>query len=121
MKKKDGILIGCCLLTGGILFAIQQLVFREEGAVAVVYVDKKEIGSYPLLEDTEVEIKGVSGGQVILVIRDNEAFVKEADCPDQICVKHSKVHKKGENIICLPNKVVIEIQDTEEGYDAVAE
>lgn len=33
----------------------------------------------------------------------------QSNCPDLICVHHSAVSKTGENIICLPHKIVIEI------------
>ncbi|MCM1039140.1 MAG: NusG domain II-containing protein [Ruminococcus sp.] len=45
----------------------------------------------------------------ILVCREGEVSVIAADCPDQICVHHTPVSKAGENIICLPHKVVVEI------------
>ena len=41
--------------------------------------------------------------------------MKEADCPDQICRKHKAIDKSGETIVCLPHKVVIEVEaDTRE-------
>ena len=47
-----------------------------------------------------------------------------ADCPDQICATHPKISKNRESIICLPNKVILEIVDrADEGSkenDAVA-
>ncbi|MEI7884308.1 MAG: NusG domain II-containing protein [Clostridia bacterium] len=33
--------------------------------------------------------------------------VTSSTCPDQICVIHSAIHKDGESIICIPNKVVV--------------
>jgi hypothetical protein len=35
--------------------------------------------------------------------------MKNSNCPDKICDGHSKVSYKGETIVCLPHKVVIEI------------
>ena len=40
--------------------------------------------------------------------------MKEADCPDQICVRHKAISKSGESIVCLPHKVVVEISSEEE-------
>jgi hypothetical protein len=34
----------------------------------------------------------------------------EADCPDGLCVKQHKIDKTGQTIVCLPHRVVIEIE-----------
>ena len=33
-----------------------------------------------------------------------------ADCPDKICVKTGKIKNKGEQIVCLPNKLVVKVK-----------
>ncbi len=44
----------------------------------------------------------------------------KADCPDQLCVNQKPVSKNHESIICLPNRVVVEVESKEESeYDAV--
>lgn len=47
--------------------------------------------------------------------------MEAADCPDQICVHHIPIKGGGESIICLPHKLVVEIQgETEEnGLDGM--
>ena len=45
-----------------------------------------------------------------LIIKDCKADVTEADCPDQICVDQKAISKEGETIVCLPNKVVVEVK-----------
>jgi UDP-N-acetylmuramate dehydrogenase len=37
------------------------------------------------------------------------AYMKHADCPDGLCVKQRKKSRSGERIVCLPNRVSIEI------------
>ena len=61
----------------------------------------------------------------VLVIRDGEAFVESATCPDGICAAHRPVSHDGEQIVCLPHKVVITVQKTDnqvpdDGPDIVA-
>ncbi|MBE5905498.1 MAG: NusG domain II-containing protein [Lachnospiraceae bacterium] len=111
-----------CILVGGILaFAIlmwgvityvQNVGTRN--AQAVIMVDGQEVGRYSLSGNREVPIKGVKGGKNVLVIHDGKAKMKSASCPDKICVHHKAVSKNGQTIVCLPNKVVIEIQSGEE-------
>jgi hypothetical protein len=55
-----------------------------------------------------IEIPG-KVGKCILVISDGKADMESADCPNQICVHHSAISHTGETIVCLPNRVVIEI------------
>jgi hypothetical protein len=42
----------------------------------------------------------------------------EATCPDHYCIKQNAVDEHGGSIICLPNKVVIEGENTAEDSDS---
>ena len=55
-----------------------------------------------------IEIPG-KVGKCFLVISDGKADMESADCPNQICVHHSAISHTGETIVCLPNRVVIEV------------
>ena len=73
---------------------------------------------YSLGEDQEISI---NGGTNTLVIKNNRAKMKEADCPDQLCVNQKAISKNNESIICLPNKVVVEVESSENSeFDAVS-
>lgn len=104
MKKADFWLCGGLLLAAAVLFFI--FFFQSPGNVAVVTVDKAEFGRYALDKDQTVEI----GGGNRLVISGGAAKMEWAGCPDQICVNHAPILRPGESIICLPNRVVVEIQ-----------
>lgn len=56
----------------------------------------------------KVVIKGKIG-ECIMVIEDGKVYMQEADCPNQICVHHTPISHRGETIVCLPNRIVIEI------------
>ncbi|NLY44889.1 MAG: NusG domain II-containing protein [Tissierella sp.] len=58
-------------------------------------------------------------GYNLIEVGDNEIRVIEASCPDQIDVKQGYISRIGETIVCLPNKMVIEIKgiDTVDGID----
>ena len=49
----------------------------------------------------------------ILVIENGKAYVNQASCPDGICSSHRPIGNDGESIICLPNKVVVEIRTSD--------
>ena len=90
--------------------------FRGEGDKVVVTVDGKEFGTYSLAEDVRVEIRtGAKNAELnVLVIKDGQAYVETATCPDGICAGHKPISREGESIVCLPHKVVITVYVTEE-------
>lgn len=88
------------------------------GSVAVVRNGQEE-GRYSLLEDNVYIISGETGYN-LLVISGGEAFITDADCPDGLCMKQKAISRKGESIICLPHKLVIQVEAKEESdLDAV--
>ncbi len=95
--------------------------FRGEGNSVTVSIDGTVVATYPLNVDRTEEILTEGDGHNRLVIRDGKAYVDSASCPDGICAAHKPIHREGESIVCLPNKVVITVQttDTDNGLDAV--
>ncbi|MBQ5523338.1 MAG: NusG domain II-containing protein, partial [Oscillospiraceae bacterium] len=52
---------------------------------------------------------------------DGEAWISEANCPDKLCMGFGKISKNGEVIVCLPNRLIVVIEDGEAAeVDAVA-
>jgi len=49
-------------------------------------------------------------GTNYVVIEDGKVGISDADCPDKLCVKDGYISNPGEILVCLPNKVVIEIK-----------
>lgn len=116
MKKNDWILVGIVLLAAGGIFLFQFLKPDTEKKQVVITVDKELYGTYDLNEDQKINIAGTN----VLEIKDGQVKMKEADCPDLLCVHHKKIAKDGESIICLPNKIVVTIRGEEEStVDAV--
>lgn len=107
------------LLAAGVLMAALLLfaVFgsgKGHGRMVTVTVDGTFYGSWSLYEDREIRIgRGESAN--VLRIRDGQADMIRADCPDQICVRHKPVNKEGETIVCLPHKVVVTVSGSSEG------
>lgn len=120
MKRNDFILLVAIVVIALAAFGAVSLysAVSTREPEAVVYLNGEEQGRYPLSEDTTVEIcQGNSYN--ILQIRDGRADITEASCPDKICVNHRAVSKQGESLICLPNKMAVEIENSEEaGIDA---
>ncbi len=113
MKKNDFKLIAVIAALALAAFAgisLYSVRTTREGE-AVVYFDGDEQGRYPLNQDISVEIPSEDGNYNRLQIKDGKANITEASCPDKICVKHRPVQSQGESLVCLPNKVVVEIEN----------
>lgn len=121
MKRNDWIIAGAALFIALIWLFILQL-GKRDGSRVEVYVDGKRTAVYSLAEDREVLITGAGGGTNLLVIESGSAFIKEASCPDQLCVYQQTASKADETIVCLPNKVLLQVSGGETGvYDAVTD
>ena len=81
------------------------------GAQAVVTVDGREIGRYPLKKNGTFPL---NGGTNILVVENGEAWVSEANCPDKVCMGMGKISRNGEFIACLPNRLIVVVEGGEQ-------
>ena len=123
-KNLDIILILAVLAVAALLFGARTLYYgggkesAKTGTMVLITVDGKEQGRYPLEQDDKI-LLGDEGWSNTLVIRDGQARITEADCPDKICVHHAPVSRRGENIVCLPHKLVVEIVSTDEDQEGL--
>lgn len=115
------LIIGLLVITMVIAMAVRFT--QKTGKTVVVSVDGVVKYTFPLDEDLEFEIEGYEGGTNYLVIKDGEAYLTEASCHDLLCVHMGKISSQGQSIICLPNRVVVEIRDDNESdpkeFDAI--
>lgn len=87
--------------------------YKTPGMVKVLQ-DGVEIGEYLLTEEQTISIPSEEGGYNLLFISNGKASVSDADCRDRLCVKQREISRNGESIICLPHKLVIQIEAKEE-------
>ena len=122
IRKTDVIIPAFALILSAalILFILPAFADSSKGGTVVVYVDGEVYGSFSLSEDLDTVISGARGLNNHLIISKGEAYIADALCHDKICVHQGKIRYKGETIVFLPNKVVVEIKENEEGaLDAV--
>ena len=117
--KNDVIFIGFLAL---FCIAVCVCVYKGgavEGSNIMITVDGKEYGTYSLLEEQTITI-GEGETINIIEIKGGKAYMKEASCPDQLCVDQNEISFDKESIICLPNKVVITvISDVQSDVDGI--
>jgi hypothetical protein len=62
--------------------------------------------------DEKIDIKTASGYNT-LEIKDQSIKVIDADCRDKICEKSDFISERGQIIVCLPHKLMVEIKSTD--------
>ncbi|MBC7229352.1 MAG: NusG domain II-containing protein [Actinobacteria bacterium] len=86
---------------------------------AAVSVNGREVMVLSLQEDrVELAVEGYRGRSYLQVAGGRVRMLDSA-CPDKLCVHAGWISRPGESIVCLPNRVVIEIKTGEEGPDVV--
>lgn len=114
------ILLMGILLTALMIWLVPLLLNKDAPAVVRILQDGQEIGIYSVLEDQTISIPFEEEGYNLLLISGGQVSVSDADCQDGLCVRQRAITRNGESIICLPHKLVIQIESKEEsGLDAV--
>lgn len=93
-----------------------------KGDTVVITVNGQEYGRYSLLQEQEIAVFDGDGTVTNRIkIEDQTAKMIEADCPDGLCMHQRAISRDKENIVCLPNQVVVTIESSSgSDIDAVA-
>lgn len=87
--------------------------FRKEynSTYAEITIQGKVYKRIPLSahKGEEEFVISTENGDNIVKIKDASITIIDADCLDQVCVQVGYISKPGQNIVCLPHKVMIEI------------
>jgi len=117
MKKNDWILLGIVLCVAVVFYVVRIFSADKSPGYVKVSIDGRTAGTYDLSEDQEIEI---NGGTNRMEIKDGKVKMIEASCPDQLCMHQKAISLDKESIICLPNKVVLQIESRDKAeLDAV--
>ncbi len=107
------------LIIGIIIFTIIPLIIfslkdQKKDTVAHVYYQNELIQTIDLTKNEKKEyiVEGENGPVVIEVDQDR-IRVKQEESPFHICSKQGYISKSTETIVCLPNKIIIQIKDKE--------
>ncbi|MCD7761061.1 MAG: NusG domain II-containing protein [Clostridiales bacterium] len=123
-KRGDLLLIGGLIAVGLALTAfvlLSRMSGQSENLTVVIRQDGEVVATLPLDEDAVYTVQGEEDAVNRVVIENGAVYIEEASCPDRLCVKQGKIRYAGDSLICLPNRVVVEITGQDElGLDAVA-
>lgn len=119
MKNKVLIIIAAAIFVVGIVGSILVLNAPRKDTV-IIRRDDKILYTIDLktAADKTFDIE-YKGSRNTVEIRDGRIRVRDADCPDKVCVKTGWLSSSAIPIVCLPNHLVIEFMEAGE-VDAVA-
>lgn len=120
MTKGDKILIVVVvILTFLSLGFIRSQALSNEDKFVSIQVNGKEVKKIIFDKNIigkEIPIESEYGFNLI-EIGDEEVRVIQADCPDKLDVKKGYISNIGETIVCLPNKMIVEIKGVAKGEE----
>lgn len=112
MKRYDYVII--VLVVAIALGSLGVLAIKPRGDYSIKYVEisseNKLYKKIPLGSNTneKITLKNKLGYNEI-EISNGSVRILDADCPDKICIKDGAIREPGQILVCLPNKVVVEI------------
>ncbi len=78
-------------------------------AAEVIVTTPHETVVLPLGDPTTRTFEGRDGLTLTVCVENGAAFVRQADCPDQVCVHTGVLDKNGQTAACVPSGIVITV------------
>ena len=120
MFRKADIILAVGLIVVGFAMSFFLASGKAEGSQVTVTADGKLYGRWSLSEDRTVDIDQKNSRHNQFQIKDGKVTMIQADCHGHDCIQQGSIDQTGETIVCLPNKVVIEITGGKQDYDTIA-
>lgn len=118
MFKKVDIILAAVLIAAGLAISYIFSFGQSAGTTLEISCDGETFGSYSLAEDREITIDRNHHINKV-TIKSGTVSMSFSDCSGQDCVNHATISQTGETIVCLPNKVVLEISGGTRQYDTI--
>ncbi|MBQ4579881.1 MAG: NusG domain II-containing protein [Clostridia bacterium] len=123
MNKKNLLVIGGIFLIAAALLAVTLLnrpMTAVEEDMVIISVDGKEYARVPLSKPRMVTVEQQNGCVNVVEVSDHGAVMLSSTCDNQLCVQMGEVtvdnweiRPNQQFIICLPNRVSVELAVTE--------
>ena len=100
-------------------FLLYQFVFSSSQGTEVQVTSQGFQRAFSFNEDRIVEVEGPLGITSV-IIDDGEVWVSDSPCREKICIKMGKKHRVGEQVVCVPNRVIVEVKGEYSNVDGVS-
>jgi hypothetical protein len=103
-------------VAAGLCYSIAALP-RQAGATVNIFREGRLVARYPLSKNRDVTIDGAIG-KLVLRIENGSARLVSATCPGKICISAGAIRRPSQEIVCLPNRVMITVSASNSEFDA---
>ncbi len=110
INKRDAVIVGVISA-----FAIAGIIlphFFQKSGSAVICCDNRQIAVVSLEKDNVYSFPEAEG--MLFSVSDGAISVTQSSCGDHTCVRTGKISRKGQVIVCVPNKVTVTIESNEQ-------
>ena len=114
MIKKADIVLLIIILVVGIPLSVLSLTEGIGGDKVRISLDGEIYGVYPLGEDREIDVTE-DGHTNHITIKDGQVSMSYSTCRNQVCINTGAISETKDAIVCLPNRVVVEIISSDSG------
>ena len=92
----------------------------DDASNLVIYKNGTIIKEAILSVDKVINLPLASGNISLEIKPGSGVHILASSCPAQVCVHTGWIKQPGETIICLPNKILLEISGENNEYDAIS-
>ncbi|AKN34060.1 membrane protein [Clostridium carboxidivorans P7] len=126
MKKGDkiaAVLIIALIVVSAISVFLYKQHIKSSHHIASIKQDGKVIKTIDLdtiKEKQEIKVPYNGNHFNIIEILPGKIRIKDADCPDKICVKTGWISEPGQSSVCLPHRLMITIEGKNAKVDQIS-
>jgi hypothetical protein len=114
----DRLLIFSLLILSGLSFWFTRT--TSEGAWVIVQVQGNTVARLPLNENRHFAVQGPLG-ETVISIQHGRAAIESSACPHQLCTQMGSVSHAGQMVVCVPNRVVVQVLGQRNSFDFITE
>lgn len=102
-----------------LIISLVTAVPKSSGTAVDIYYHDSLVKTAPFMTDTFMIVH--ESAEMVVAITDSSVAVESSNCPAGICVRSHPIESGGEEIICVPNRIVVKVRgDEERGIDAIS-
>ena len=117
-RKFDLIIIGIALVIA-VLSVIPSIATKSyDTKIANIIVDGKVVQKIDLTEGKNKRINLDLKENNVIMVKNGAIGIVDASCKDKVCKNTGFISRPGQSIVCVPSKLIIEIEGKDKEYDA---
>ena len=101
-----------------IIFLFSRFFFNRSSESRVEVTGRAFQKYYDININRVINVEGPLGATTV-IIEDGEVRVVDSPCREKICIKMGGKKRVGDQIICVPNRVIVEITGESESVDGI--